>query len=118
MVPQRQILSFFIDHRLGVCAVRFVGADEDEIRVCGNAEASVAAFRFQLISQISGAIVQEFCGASIGKGVFLVEDAVLLTADALVLQGHTAALANKLAGKTQKRVDRHIEELGKNAFVC
>ena len=66
MIPQRQILSLFIDHKLGVCAVLFVGADEDKIRVCDNAEASVTGFGFQLISQISGAIIQEFCGASIG----------------------------------------------------
>lgn len=44
----------------------FIGADEDKIRVCGNTEASVTGFGFQLISQISGVIVQEFCVASIG----------------------------------------------------
>ena len=66
MIPQRHILSLLIDHKLGVCAICFVGADEDKIRVCGDAEASVTGFGFQLISQISGAIVQEFHGASIG----------------------------------------------------
>jgi len=66
MIPQRQILSFLIDYKLGVCAVLLVGADEDKIRVCGNAEAPVTGFGFQLISQIGSVIVQEFCCASIG----------------------------------------------------
>ena len=62
--------AFFIDHKLGVCAVLFIGTDEDKVRVCDDTEASVAGFGFQLISQISGAIIQEFCGISIRKGVF------------------------------------------------
>ena len=68
-VTTRSVTSaFFIDHKLGVCAVLFIGADEDKIRVCDDAEASVTGFGFQLISQIGSAIVQEFHGVSIGKG--------------------------------------------------
>ena len=73
-VTTRSVTSaFFIDHKLGVCAVLFVGADEDKIRVCDDAEASVTGFGFQLIAKVRGTIVQEFRGTSVGKGVFQID---------------------------------------------
>jgi len=65
------------------------------------------------LDEIVHIVVHIFSVCIAPLAVFLVEYAVLLPADALVLQGHTAALANKLPGRAQKRVDGHIKELGK-----
>ena len=53
-----RILSFFVDHQFWIFTVFFVGADQDEVHVGGDAETAVAAeFTFQLGSQIGGAVV-------------------------------------------------------------
>jgi len=43
--------------------------------------------------------------------VFLVEKAVRFPADIGVVKRHTAALANKLSRRAEKRVDRNVKQL-------
>ena len=63
--------AFFIDKKLGIFAVFFVGANENKIHIGDDAKASVTAeFAFKLISQIGGIIVKEFDGIPVGEAVF------------------------------------------------
>ena len=45
--------------------------------------------------------------------VFLVEFAARLLADGRVVKRHTAALANELPRRAEKRIYRHVKQLGK-----
>ena len=65
------------------------------------------------IDQIIHIVIHIFSVRIAPFAVFFVEKTVPFLADALILQRHTAALANKLPGRAQKRVDGHIKELGK-----
>ena len=70
LILHRQILSLFINNKLGIFAVFLVGANEDEIHIGDDSEASVTAkFAFQLISQIGGVIIKEFDGLAVWQTV-------------------------------------------------
>ena len=71
MIPHRQFLSFFINHKLGIFAVFLVGADKNEVHIGDDSEASVTTeFALQLIPKIGGVIIEEFDGIPVGEAVF------------------------------------------------
>ena len=67
---------------------------------------------FQKIQQFLKARVNEFPVGITPLAVLLVKGAVRLPADIGVLQGHTAALADQLPGRTQQGVDGDIKQPG------
>ena len=70
-IPHRQILSLFINNKLGIFAVFLVGADQEEVHIGDDAEASVPAeFTFKLTAEVGCIIVKEFDLLSVGKRIF------------------------------------------------
>ena len=67
----------------------------------------------QEIQQFLKARVDKFPVGITPLAVLIIEGAVRLPADIDVLQGHTAALANQLPGRTQQGVDGDIKQSGK-----
>lgn len=67
---------------------------------------------FQKIQQFLKARVDKFPVGITPLAVLLVEGAVRLPADIGILQGHTAALANQLPGRTQQGVNGDIKQPG------
>ena len=74
---------------------------------------SIGHMTFQEVQQFLKAGVDKFPVGITPLAVLLVEGAVRLPADIDVLQGHTAALANQLPGRTQQGVDGDIKQSGK-----
>ena len=71
-----EILSLFINNKLGVFAVFFISAHKDEFHICHNAEATVTAeFTFELTAEICGVIIEEFYNLTVGKSVFKIDEA-------------------------------------------
>ena len=68
---------------------------------------------FQEVQQFLKAGVDKFPVGITPLTVLLVEGVVRLPADIDVLQGHTAALASQLPGRTQQGVDGDIKQPGK-----
>ena len=55
--------AFFIDKKLGIFAVFLIGADQGEVHISDDSEASITAeCAFKLIAKISGVIIKEFDG--------------------------------------------------------
>ena len=53
-------LSLLVNDQLRVFAVFLIGADQQKIHICGNAEASISAkFTFQLVAKIGCPVVKE-----------------------------------------------------------
>ena len=67
---------------------------------------------FQKIQQFLKARVNEFPVGIAPLAVLLVEGTARLPADIGVLQGHAAALADQLPGRTQQGVDGDIKQPG------
>ena len=68
------MLSFLVNDQLRVFTVFLIGADQQKIHICGNAEAAVAAkLTFQLVAEVGRLIVKEFDGFSVGKAVCKVD---------------------------------------------
>ena len=67
-------LSLLVNDQLRVFAVFLIGADQQKIHICGNAEASISAkFTFQLVAKIGCPVVKEFDGIPVGKAVCKVD---------------------------------------------
>ncbi len=67
-------LSLLVNDQLRVFAVFLIGADQQKIHICGNAEAAVAAkLTFQLVAEVGCLIVKEFDSFSVGKAVCKVD---------------------------------------------
>ena len=67
-------LSLLVNDQLRVFAVFLIGADQQKIHICGNAEASISAkFTFQLVAKIGCPVVKEFDGFPVGKAVCKVD---------------------------------------------
>lgn len=73
---------------------------------------SIGHMTFQEVQQFLKAGVDKFPVGVTPLAVLLVEGAVRLPADIDVLQGHTAALADQLPGRTQQGVDGDIKQPG------
>ena len=63
------------------------------------------------IRQLVNAFVNEFSVRIAPFAVFLIECAVCFFADKAVLQRHSAALADKLSRRPEKRVYRNVKQL-------
>ena len=74
LITHRQFLSLFINNKLGVFAVFLVGADQEEVHIGGDTEASVPAeFTFKLIAEVGCVIVKEFDLLSVWECVFQID---------------------------------------------
>ena len=68
LIPHRQFLSLFINNKLGIFAVFLVGADQEEVHIGGDTEATVTAeFTFKLAAEVGRVIVKEFYLCPFGR---------------------------------------------------
>ena len=73
-ISQRQFLSLFINNKLGIFAVFLVGADQEEVHIGGDTEASVPAeFTFQLTAEVGCVVVEKFDLLSVGERIFQID---------------------------------------------
>ena len=55
-------LPFLVEYQFGILAVRFISANQNKIHICQNAETAISTeYRLELISEIGGVVVKEFC---------------------------------------------------------
>ena len=75
-ISQRQFLSLFINNKLWIFTVFFVGADQEEVHIGGDTEATVTAeFTFQLTAEVGCVIVKEFYLLSVWQRIFQIDKA-------------------------------------------
>ena len=73
-VPHRHFLSLFINNKLGFFAVCFVGADQEEVHIGGDTEATFSAeFIFKLVAEVGCVVVEEFDLLSVGERIFQID---------------------------------------------